>query len=272
MYIFFDEIGNLQSTGAHFNEGVFGIGALVVRTNKSRRRIFNAITRAGQIQRKDVGHKGCKTCQQEVKGSHLRPRAKRSLFRKISKCADAEFFCLIIDKRKIQQPLAKQYSRRYNLAVANLLARIPIYRCTTRVNVVIDKGGSTTKAQHSTLQNIIKAYIIRSGRHIAVHVRESHLDRGLQAVDVLIEFSGQGHEFALESRQGHKDSSVRDKKKTERLLKQYSAWQSLKEILHGKLHLWTVPPIKFRSAKLGNIVVLRLRKQGKLKYGGNRRG
>jgi hypothetical protein len=271
MYIFLDEIGNLQSTGAHFNEGVFGIGALVIRSNKSRRRIFNGITRVGQIQRKDVGHKNCKTCQLEVKGSHLRPRSKRKLFRKISKCADAEFFCLIVDKRKSQQRLAQRYSRRYNLAVANLLARIPIHRCTTRVNVVIDKGGSTTKRQRNALQDMIKAYIIRTGRHIAVHVRESHFDRGLQAVDVLIEFSGQGYEFKLESQQQIGDSSAQAVKRAERFRKQYAAWKSLKQILTGKVHLWTVPPVPLRRVRLGSIVVLRLKKAGKLKYGGNRR-
>ena len=191
MYIYVDEFGSLNSPRAEvldIHSRLFALGAMVVPTNRSRRRLSVAVTRAWWEQVTSLEHRDCLTCKDEVKGSHLLAKVRKRLFRKLARCEDVHFYAIVIDKEKLRQPLAKLPAQRYNRAVANLLARFRMPKMATWITLIVDRGGAglRTKSQRQSLAALFEEKIRSRRTHIAVRIRASHLDRCLQMVDVLV--------------------------------------------------------------------------------------
>src|ERR1041385_6061945 len=136
MYIFVDKYGNMGPPPPGtppIDQRIFILGALVIPSTKALRRVSSAVTRARRAQVRTPQHSKCKPCARELKGEHLLAPVRRKLFSRIARIPDVHFYCLLIDKEQLRQPLRKLYAQRYNRAAANLLARMPFPRKLARV-------------------------------------------------------------------------------------------------------------------------------------------
>jgi hypothetical protein len=283
MYIFVDEYGNLAPTplgATALNERIFMLGALVIGSNRSLRRVSVAISRAQRAQLRTPQHSKCKQCARELKGDHILDHVRRKLFKRIAKLPDVQFYCILIDKDRLRQPLIKLCANRYNRAVANLLARMPFPRQLRRVFLVIDKGGGgRARVQRQTLSQLFKNAIKQRATHVVVRVRDSHSDRCLQAVDLLTNFASQGFRFRIQVHE-EKQQLERGVMERSRFAKRLSvaerrlrAWGQVKNSLRYRMHLWQIPPRRLYTRSLRRLVRARIAAmQDRKRNEANRRG
>ena len=282
MYIFIDEYGNIAPAPTRnppFDQRVFVLGALVIPTNRSRRRVALAITRLLCDQARSSKQLNPKRAR-EVKGDHLRPALRRVFFRRIARLADVHFYCILIDKDRVLQPLPRSYARRYNRAVANLLARAPIRPQVSRIFLVVDQGGAGRPTQQwQTLTALFKYAIKQRNTHVVVRVRESHKDRCLQAADVFTGFAAEGlrikHRLDVlhaERKALHPQKTPRYDKLIDKEQVHLHGWRAAKDILKGRLHMWQIPPKRFALKSLRALIRTRTKVAANSRGRANRRG
>jgi hypothetical protein len=271
MYVYVDEVGNLEPPSPRttaLENRVFILGAIVIRTNKCRRRIGVAVTRAvRELQRESLRYTPWNWVP-ELKGTELRHhgRIRMRLFRRV-KNRDVRFYALVVEKRGLRSRLAYTYGRRYSRIALNLIARIPIPRHLKQVVLVIDRGGGGRPLQHrQSLVSHFRGSIKTRWTNLLVYIRDSQSDRGLQIADVWVHFVFEG----LLLRERVKDlkmciagsTSVLERTKSAKLLSKFErrleAWTKTRSVLRGSLFVLTVPPIRLYRTRVRNLVAKRI--------------
>jgi hypothetical protein len=155
---------------------------------------------------------------------------------------------------------------------------MPFQKRLARVFLVIDKGGAgKPHQQRQTLKDLFEYAIKSRGTHVTVRVRDSHLDRGLQAVDFLTHFASE--EFRAHTRIAETyglQEELAPKARLRRLkgfkIRLHDV-KAGKQILKGKLHLWRIPPGHLYARSLRRLVSARIEAiQQRKRNEANRRG
>lgn len=276
MYVFVDELGNLEPPSSHaptLENQIFFLGALVVRTNKSRRRVAVAVTRSiRELGREHLLYSTLGWVP-ELKGTELtqHTRVRTRLFRRIKK-EDLQFYGVLVEKRGLRQKLAYAYGRRYSRIALNLIARIPIPTRLRRITLTIDRGGGGRPRQHR--QSLIAHFrntIKPKWTHLEVQVRESHTDRCLQMADVFTHFVFEG--YLLKERMKELETAAvaaeqaNERTRLDKLLARFKKrqhwWIQARNILRRSFRIFTVPPHRLYRGRVRNLVARRIAAQRK---------
>lgn len=266
MYVYIDEYGNLAPPSVStLHDRPFVLGALIVRTNRSRRRVAVAATRALRAQLSSPQHKDCRLCGRELKGDHILASVRRQLFKRLARLPDLNFYCVVVDKARLMQPLPKLYSRRYNNLMLNLIARIPLPRQLDRAYIAVDQGGAgKPKQQWQSLTAMVRNVVRKHATDVKIRVRESHRDRCLQVADVLTNFASQEMRLRLAINEAYAtlatspSDSARYEKRIAIAARHLKGWRFSSKLLGNRVKMWVIPPNKLYNQRLRNFMRARI--------------
>jgi len=133
-----------------------------------------------------------------------------------------------------------------------------------RAFVIIDEGGTGQRQQWQILSTLLRRAIRRYATQVLFRVRESHLDRCVQAVDVFTNFASQevrlrgsiNHLYALLN--ARPAEAGRYEKRIRATARHLKGWHFSSKLLGHRARVWRIPPDTLYNARLRRFVQTRV--------------